>query len=48
MVFLLFFLNVSIAYRGGGWDRWWGGVGSGKIPRLGHPQTMAHATLIDH
>ena len=39
--FLLFFSNVSIAYRGtesrAGWSGWGGTVGGDKDPRLGHP-----------
>ena len=55
----MFFSNVSIVYRGGGWDAQWdgvgcGGVGGGKNICLGHPMsshdvyTVANATLVDH
>ena len=34
---LLFFFNVNIVYRGGGWDGQQSRVGGGKNYQLGHP-----------
>ena len=54
MVFLPSFSNVSIAYRGGGWEGKQGGIGGGKTPQLGHSMNshdahmVANATLLDH
>ena len=41
---LLFFFNVSIAYREGGWD----GVGGGKNYQLGHPCSSYDASRHPH
>ena len=54
MVFLLSLSAISIDNRRGGWDGWWGGMGVGKNPRLGHPMsshddhTVANETPVGH
>ena len=45
---LLFFFNVWIAYRGGGWDGQRNWVGGGKNYRLGHPFSSHNPSRYPH